>query len=99
MFYGLLDETVVEPHIIWQKEHTARAELVARARIIELPWIGIPVVEMPILDWQHLAVDAASSGRSDKTIIVSERGNSQFDQIEPVTVAKSPVEPIQGKSV
>src|ERR1035438_824028 len=53
---GLLDKPVVQPHVIRQQKYSPGSQLASVPAIVELPGIGVPMVEMAVLHREHLAV-------------------------------------------
>ena len=54
--FGLLDKSMVESHIVGQQEHGSGGEFIGSARIVELPRIGVPMVEVAVFDRQNFAI-------------------------------------------
>ena len=47
---------MIKAHVVREQEHSSRSEFIAVAAIIELPGIGIPMIEMTVLDGQDFAI-------------------------------------------
>ncbi len=54
---NLNDKSVVESHVVGKQEDRAVRKLAAIATVVEVPGVGVPVVEVSILNRDYFSID------------------------------------------